>query len=93
MIKRTPLGPYSKRMPMVLGGPEGVVVFGISKDPCSRFRWDVLRSADIPADTRAVARAGPKVDTWSKVDVACVKSLRLCLQGVYPQRRVEGAPV
>jgi hypothetical protein len=25
------------------------------------------------------------VDTWSKVDVACVKSLRLCLQGVYPQ--------
>ena len=25
------------------------------------------------------------MDTWSKVDVACVKSLRLCLQRVYPQ--------
>ena len=28
---------------------------------------------------------GPKVDTWSKVDVTCVKSLRLLLCGACPQ--------
>ena len=28
---------------------------------------------------------GPKVDTWSKVDVTCVKSLQLLLCGACPQ--------
>ena len=49
------------------------------------FERDSLPHNVQEAEVMSPARMGPKVDTWSKVDVACVKSLRLCLHGVYPQ--------
>ena len=53
-------------------------------DPC-RLSSFTEENRDLRTRCYIPARAGPKVDTGSKVDVACVKSLRLCLHGVYPQ--------
>ena len=56
-----------------------------AETPC-RLSSFTEENRDLRTRCHIPARAGPKVDTWSKVDVACVKSLWLCLHGVYPQR-------
>ena len=61
-------------------------------DPC-RLSSLTEGGRDLHTRCHIPARAGLKVDTWSKVDVACVTSLRLCLHGIYPQRKGHlGAP-
>ena len=55
-----------------------------SRGPC-RGKDCIGGQQDLARVTDIQPRDGPKVDTWSKVDDSSVKSLRLFLQGIYPQ--------
>ena len=47
--------------------------------------WRPGRASDARDTVACRIPDGPKVDTWSKVDVTCVKSLQLLLCGACPQ--------
>jgi len=69
-----------------------LVIEMISVDrPCAVEAVGLLgaRASGAQAGRRLIPD-GPKVDTWSKVDVTCVKSLQLLLCGACPQSALLG---